>query len=194
MSARAERWGRRWSGLVLLAFASGGLAAAGCSLVVASDELQEGCPASEKACETPAGVLECVSRTSVEYGCGGDECRPCALPFAVSRCSNSGACAIATCEGSYENCDGEVANGCEVDLSRDEDNCGACGNACALANAANVCNRGTCSISLCHPGFADCDGSARNGCEVDVLSSARHCGGCNQPCEGICEEGECVGS
>ena len=41
---------------------------------------------------------------------------------------------------------------------------------------------------------ADCDGDAANGCEVDLHTSAQHCGACGVVCEAglACSEGACV--
>ena len=52
----------------------------------------------------------------------------------------------------------------------------------------------------CAPNTADCDGDARNGCEVDTRSDLQHCGGCGRRChtEGhdaltaACVEGLCT--
>jgi hypothetical protein len=49
---------------------------------------------------------------------------PCLTPHPV--CANDGACAIAACIGSYENCDGKPENGCEVNLDTDLEHCGDC--------------------------------------------------------------------
>jgi hypothetical protein len=74
--------------------------------------------------------------------------------------------------------------------------CGACGSACAPANAIGVCAAGACGIATCATGFADCDGSVANGCETDLLSNAAHCGGCGNACgaanaSGACTAGVC---
>lgn len=49
----------------------------------------------------------------------------------------------------------------------------------------------------CAPGFADCDRSAANGCEVDLRASVAHCGRCGNACAAgvnaspTCEAGTC---
>lgn len=143
-------------------------------------------------CETGEDVLECVADNRVEWGCSSDDCRPCSIANAVARCSNSGTCDIATCEGSFDDCDEKLENGCEIDLSRDEKNCGQCGRECSIANGSAVCSRGTCMISTCLPGFDNCDESNANGCETDLLTSKKHCGECGAACAGTCVEGECT--
>ncbi len=99
---------------------------------------------------------------------------------ATSRCESM-AC-VTTCEPGYDNCNGNAADGCEAQLSTSNANCGMCGRACtAGANAVAACSSGTCTIT-CAMGFADCDGSAANGCEVDLGASVFNCGACGAVC------------
>jgi hypothetical protein len=67
-----------------------------------------------------------------------------------------------------------------------------CGRACvAPAHASPVCADGACGFT-CDPGFGDCDGSAANGCEVDLSTSVAHCGRCGATCAtGVCAGGAC---
>jgi hypothetical protein len=51
----------------------------------------------------------------------------CSSPNATAACSNS-ACAIATCNAGFADCDRNAANGCEVNTTNNINNCGACGN------------------------------------------------------------------
>jgi hypothetical protein len=46
----------------------------------------------------------------------------------------------------------------------------------------------------CQPGFGSCDDNPANGCEVDVLESTAHCGGCDKPCATgqTCVDGTCT--
>src|SRR5262245_49219897 len=57
-----------------------------------------------------------------------------------------------------------------VDLDHDPRHCGGCGQRCpALANAlTTVCTGRACAVGVCRQGFADCDGRADNGCEVEL--------------------------
>ncbi len=72
-------------------------------------------------------------------------------------------------------------NAC-ADTVTDPRNCGACGTVCsAAANQTARCSASRCVVA-CSPGFADCDGSAANGCEVDGRSTAAHCGRCGNAC------------
>jgi hypothetical protein len=57
------------------------------------------------------------------------------------------------------------ANGCEIDTNNSIPNCGGCGQVCATPNGVPLCAAGNCQVATCSPGFANCDGSAPNGCE-----------------------------
>lgn len=54
---------------------------------------------------------------------------------------DAGRISIAQCANGYSDCDGQVANGCEADLMKDDENCGSCGNMCA---ASESCGLGFC--------------------------------------------------
>src|SRR5262249_32750071 len=73
-------------------------------------------------------------------------------------------------------CDNNASNGCEVNKNTDVNNCGACGTKCMLANATATCTNGACAVQTCNNGFADCDGIASNGCEVNLTTSTANCG------------------
>ena len=53
---------------------------------------------------------------------------PGGAPDSVASCV-AGACVL-TCNGGYVNCDGNDANGCEVNTTNNLSNCGACGIVC----------------------------------------------------------------
>ncbi len=112
--------------------------------------------------------------------CGACTTR-CDLANATAACT-AGRCAVATCAAGFGDCDGNAANGCETDTRRSDAHCGSCGAVCMGApNAAPVCIQGSCSLT-CTAGFADCDGSAANGCEVNTTAAPTHCGGCGRTC------------
>uniref|UniRef100_A0A383VJN3 Tryptophan synthase alpha chain n=1 Tax=Tetradesmus obliquus TaxID=3088 RepID=A0A383VJN3_TETOB len=78
-------------------------------------------------------------------------------------------------------------------------NCNKCGKVCALANADSSCVAGKCAIASCNPGFYSCDNNQNNGCETDVMNSARDCGSCSNNCaaapkvkSATCASGSCV--
>ena len=79
------------------------------------------------------------------------------------------------CAPGYGNCDGNPANGCEVDLTADAEHCGTCGNTCeGQGNAGGVCVASTCDIA-CQVGTYDCDGSPANGCESTYACEPAMC-------------------
>lgn len=51
-------------------------------------------------------------------------------------------CGGLTCASGYDDCDGNLANGCEVDLTNTATDCGSCGHSCL---------DGACSASECQP-------------------------------------------
>jgi len=55
---------------------------------------------------------------------------------------------------------------------------------CMPAHATPSCSGGTCGIASCDAMFADCDGMAGNGCEVDLSTSRNDCGMCGNRCSG----------
>jgi len=120
----------------------------------ACDSRQGDCDGdADNGCETPLDTLtDCGS-------CG----TACSRSNASETCS-TGSCRIASCSSGYANCDGADTNGCETRLTS-LSNCGACGRTCSLANATETCSTGSCRISSCNAGFADCNGVASDGCE-----------------------------
>jgi hypothetical protein len=85
-------------------------------------------------------------------------------------------------------------NGCEVDTRTTVTHCGACGRTCSLPNATAACAAGGCTVAACNTGFADCDGSAANGCEVDTRTSDSNCGVCARACTGGTADPDGVGT
>jgi hypothetical protein len=92
------------------------------------------------SCEAPYADCDKVASNGCETdtssndtncgACGG----ACSPNHASGKCAG-GKCAIASCNGGFGDCDKNPANGCEVDLSSDPSNCGACGSA-----PAETCN------------------------------------------------------
>jgi alpha-tubulin suppressor-like RCC1 family protein len=93
------------------------------------------------------------------------------------------------CNELDDDCDGSVDEG--FDLQTDPEHCGACGQACALANASSECRSGECHIVQCREPFADCDGEAENGCEADLRRDPANCGRCGRSCRWACVERDC---
>jgi len=133
---------------------------------------------------------EVDTRTSTAHcgACGA----ACSFANASASCS-AGTCALGACNTGYGNCDGTASNGCEVDTRTTAAHCGACGRACSLPNATAACAAGGCTVAACNTGYADCDGVASNGCEVDTRTSDSNCGVCGRACTGgsACVAGSC---
>ncbi|MEI8255124.1 MAG: hypothetical protein WCJ30_05565, partial [Deltaproteobacteria bacterium] len=127
--------------------------------------------------------------------CGG----VCALAHVSAVCT-AGACAIGSCAAGWGNCDGLSATGCEASVVADASNCGACGVTCSpslFPHAGAVCAGSACTLGACAAGYADCDGVAANGCEVNVAADPAHCGSCATVCAfaqagATCAAGTCA--
>ncbi len=124
-------------------------------------------PAPEASVDAAPDV--CVSSDSAN--CCGVRCRT--LPHAGTPACVRGVCGT-VCDPSFGDCDGNAANGCEVDLRGDVSNCGMCGRSCP---SGQVCANANCA-ARCPAGFADCTGSCRS-----LSSDPANCGRCNARCE-----------
>ena len=153
-----------------------------CGTTCASGQVCSGgvCQASCGLPFTQCGSA-CANTASDPAHCGSCA-TSCAPENVKAPACSSGTCNYVGCQGGFADCDGNVANGCELATSTDVTNCGGCGVHCAGAHvSANVCAAGACGYAACQAGFADCDGSAANGCETDLTSSAS-CGACGNVC------------
>jgi hypothetical protein len=144
-----------------------------------------GCAGGSKAC----GDL-CVSREDPYFGCSDTSCARCVVPNATAGCA-AGACVVAACTAGFGDCNANPSDGCETDLAS-VTSCGACGVACpVLERVAMACVNGACT-GVCETGFADCNDSAKDGCEVDLLRDRKNCGACGMRCVfGRCHDGVC---
>jgi len=127
-------------------------------------------------CETAADGTHC-----------GASCATC-VGFTVNAsglmCSATNTCDYTTCTGSFLDCDGNRANGCESGFTTAH--CGSCANVCnsttVLHATGLVCTAGgTCDYGTCSSGFVDCDGNRANGCER--AADGNHCGAMCVDCE-----------
>jgi len=127
----------------------------------------------------PSNGCEVDTRTSTAH-CG--RCGNwCSLANSTATCA-AGVCAVDVCAAGFGNCDGNAANGCETDTRTSTSHCGACAAACpARANAVPACSASACS-SVCVAGYGECNGSAGDGCETNLATSATHCGACGRTC------------
>ena len=114
-----------------------------------------GCPSGEGCCDGA-----CVDTRVNVAACGGCGMR-CAVANATAACV-AGACAVASCNDTFGDCDRNATNGCEVTVTNSNAHCGMCGNACS--NGA-TCMSGRCvcpggaTETVCGDGIDnDCDG------------------------------------
>ncbi len=133
----------------------------------------------------PVNGCEADLTTALTCGACSNRCTS-STPICVS--SASGAACGTGCATGQARC----GSSC-VDTQTAVDNCGTCGNACASgANATRACTSGTCSL-VCATGFANCDGSAANGCETSTQTDGNNCGRCGNVCGVLtCSAGACV--
>ena len=126
----------------------------------------------------PQNCSECGNRCPFPDDAGpGAELWPCGVGVAPpnwgARCNNS-KCDLG-CDGQYADCNGELCtDGCETDITKDPNNCGACGKQCGPEQA-------------CVDGKCKCEGSSLAWCGaecVDTQTNAFHCGACGNACPG----------
>ena len=118
----------------------------------------------------------------------------CSSTNGTGGCIN-GECSI-VCSSGFGNCDNLASTGCEIDTTSSLLNCGACGKACAPANAVPTCAKSICSAT-CVAGFGNCDALLDNGCEANLKTDASNCDACGTKCSianatAICNSGKCT--
>jgi hypothetical protein len=122
-------------------------------------------------------TTQCVS--DAVQTCNASGVWSAGTPCAQTQTCSGGACVA--CAANKLDCNGNQTDGCEIDLTNPA-TCGTtCGNtiACANTNAtASTCPSGAC-VFTCKPGYGDCDGNGKNGCEAQ-FSVTNTCG------KGIC--------
>jgi hypothetical protein len=93
----------------------------------------------------------------------------------------SQACTIA-CDPNYKDCNDNPADGCEVNIASDAQNCGGCGTMCpARSHASPGCASQICTV-VCDPNYEDCNDNPADGCEVNIAIDSQNCGGCGVGC------------
>ena len=187
-----------------------------------TDESLTHCGACGEPCDFDNGIAECFEGTcgldtcrdgwgncnsELEDGCEADlttsfdhcgACRnACHVLHGVGECVEGG-CVQVECTDPWFDCNLDPGDGCEVDRANDPLNCGACGEACALDFVIeHVCDGGACGIGECETGRVDCNETAGDGCEVDVLRDIDNCGECGFDCDlpdarAMCIDGSCA--
>lgn len=138
----------------------------------------------------PADALPAGCASTTAGNCCGVACA--APAHGVAFCGG-GRCGVESCEAGWGNCDGNAANGCEVDTRTSPTDCGACRATCERANASTTCAAGVCALVGCRGGFGNCDADPSNGCETPT-TTLTNCGACGRGCgDGQrCDGSRCV--
>ena len=116
----------------------------------------------------------------------------CSFAHGIPGCADT--CYLAACQFGWDDCNGDPMDGCELNVSVDPKNCGACGNSCAGAPHS----KGTCVVAACQltcdQGWSDCNGNTMDGCERPTSADANNCGGCGKVCpQGlVCVNSSCT--
>lgn len=126
------------------------------------------CAAPETPCDDACTTLDSDPRNC--GGCGVT----CVVPNAIASCT-SGVCGLGTCDDGFADCDGNLDNGCEMEVDCAPG--GACTTSCdttGLINCADACAP-TCDLPPEACNLADddcndaCDDGAIAGCRVSIL-------------------------
>ncbi|HVW28012.1 MAG TPA: MXAN_6577-like cysteine-rich protein [Polyangiaceae bacterium] len=146
-----------------------------------------------------AGV--CSATCSNGYAACGSPPTSCSTYLSTDS-KNCGSCGNACktneyCTGGVCTACGPGLSGCSgrcVDLTSDRNNCGQCANYCPYPyNATSTCVASVCS-STCTTGYADCNESSSDGCEVALNTDRNNCGACGKACatNELCSQGVCA--
>lgn len=117
----------------------------------------------------------------------------------IQRACVGGSCSSIACQPNWQNCDMNAATGCETNVNKDVNHCGACGRACKQDHATSGCVEGACRIFSCDNGFGNCNANAADGCEADLAKDSNNCGVCGAACINTqnatlvtCDTGKCT--
>jgi hypothetical protein len=204
------------SGTCTLSCPSGQTACSGVCATLSSD--RNNCGTCGRVCSDPTNAFGFCSSSTCGYGCrpgfadcdanGGNGCEV----NTTNSTTNCGACnnvcptranaatvcasstCTFTCNTGFANCNNNAGDGCEVNTTNDNANCGACNAACpSRPNAANTCSGSACRLT-CNAGFGNCNSNEVDGCEADLNTSNANCGACGNACATgrVCRSGACV--
>jgi hypothetical protein len=145
-------------------------------------------------CETPLTNCDdaCVDVTTDPSNCG--VCgRTCVVPGAEAACV-TGECAFTVCDDGLADCDGDINNGCELEVSCTQG--GACTTSCdsiGSLECADACAP-SCAIPVesCNVVDDDCDGVCDNGAIAGCRDGVHRASGPNGHFYGT-DENEAVG-
>jgi hypothetical protein len=91
-------------------------------------------------------------------------------PNVASIACVNGVCVITGCVGSFRDCNGQAADGCETNINTSVNNCGNCGVVCTPGPRVTTvaCVNGNCKITGCQAGWFDANGVFSDGCETNA--------------------------
>lgn len=142
------------------------------------------CASGEKKCGG-----KCVGTDDPATGCGNDSCTPCQAPNAKVGCNDQGQCVAVSCLTTFSDCNKNVDDGCEVDVSSDREHCSACDNPCGQGLACEN------SVCRCNDDQSQC-GDRGTGCGTDPDDEGRcYCDNRGNPCAigSACDDnGKCI--
>jgi hypothetical protein len=175
----------------------------GCESNFASDA--ENCGGCGKACAVANGKAKCVGgKCAVDtcdkgFGdCDGDptngcetstdtdaqNCGACKAACSVKNAQptcKAGVCGMGDCLQGFADCDQKPDNGCEVDITSDSKNCGACKTTCGSVHGIGLCQASACTFQ-CQAGWEHCNPLPAFGCDTQVLQDLNNCGACGNIC------------
>jgi len=134
-------------------------------------------PLSGNGAGCPAGTIDCNG--DPQDGCE----RPC-IPTGAE-----------TCNYLDDDCDCDTDE--DFDLQNDPVNCGTCNNVCSYPFGVAGCVNGNCEMQRCLDGYADCNLTDQDGCEIHTDADVANCGSCNNACQfdhadASCLSGFCI--
>ena len=111
----------------------------------------------------------CESNTSNDV----NNCGACGVVCSannVNRVCGGGSCNAGSCNAGFADCNtNKQADGCEINITNNVNNCGACGNSCAnVPNGTRGCSASSCVIAGCNPNFYNVNGVYGDGCECNA--------------------------
>ncbi|MSP61038.1 MAG: hypothetical protein EXR72_11975 [Myxococcales bacterium] len=191
----------------------------GCEVTVTKDP--QNCGSCGKVCPAPPNALAscfgggcAVGGCSPGFGdCDGNVQNGCERALAndpanCGKCGNDcgqalngiagcmdSLCKLVSCKVPFSDCNMNPVDGCEVNIQTDPAHCAGCGKGCLKpAHGVAGCANGTCGFGGCNAGFGNCNGNANDGCEVNLMADAAHCGKCGMPCpqNQVCAGGLCI--
>jgi hypothetical protein len=128
----------------------------------------------------------CETNTQTDSANCGACGKACTVAGGTPLCAG-GLCQVKSCTAPAADCDNSPTDGCEVNLSTNQTNCGGCGAAGSncnsyFSNATAHCGNSACVFDGCGVDHANCDTDLTNGCEVDLKTDKNHCGNCGTAC------------